>query len=127
MSELWDNPLYPLEERLEMAKGGIAFRDKIIANLRDQLEQARAGDAAGKDSVDAARYRWLREQYWNEADMAVVCDPKKSVKLGFDCPSGKRLDEAIDSAIASSTRQCMRDAHRAAIASLTKTADGEKT
>jgi len=84
------------------------------------------GDAAGKDSVDAARYRWLREQHWNEADMAVVCEPKKSVKLGFDCPSGERLDEAIDSAIASSTRQCMRDAYCAAIASLTKTADGEK-
>jgi hypothetical protein len=48
---------------------------------------------------DAARYRWLRQQHWNEADMAVVCDPKKSVKLGFDCPSGERLDDAIDAAI----------------------------
>lgn len=53
----------------------------------------------GTDAEDAERYRWLREQQWNEADMAVVCHPKKSVKLGFDCPSGQRLDDAIDAAL----------------------------
>ena len=48
---------------------------------------------------DAERYRWLRSQHWNESDMAVVCHPKTSVKLGFDCPSGERLDDAIDVAM----------------------------
>lgn len=48
---------------------------------------------------DAERYRWLRSQHWNESDMAVACHPKKSVKLGFDCPSGERLDHAIDAAM----------------------------
>jgi hypothetical protein len=52
---------------------------------------------------DAERYRWLREQHWNEADMAVVFYPKKSVKLGFDCPSLDRLDAAIDAARATSS------------------------
>lgn len=53
--DLWDNPLYPVDERLEMAKGGIAFRDKIITNLREQLKlQANAAhmgmDAAKRTS-----------------------------------------------------------------------------
>jgi hypothetical protein len=48
---------------------------------------------------DAERYRWLRSRHWNESDMAVACHPKKSVKLGFDCPSGERLDHAIDAAM----------------------------
>src|ERR1700688_5047480 len=38
MTELWQNPLYPVEERLEMAEGAIAFRDKIISNLRGQID-----------------------------------------------------------------------------------------
>lgn len=48
---------------------------------------------------DAERYRWLRGQHWNESEMAVVCHPKKGVKLGFDCPSEGRLDSAIDFAM----------------------------
>lgn len=45
MTELWDNPLFPIEERLEIAKGAIGYRDRIIANLRNQLEAARAVEA----------------------------------------------------------------------------------
>ena len=48
---------------------------------------------------DAERYRWLRGQHWNESEMAVVCHPKKAVKLGFDCPSEGRLDSAIGAAM----------------------------
>ncbi len=48
---------------------------------------------------DAGRYRWLRGQNWSQSEMAVVCQPKKAVKLGFDCPSEGRLDSAIDSAM----------------------------
>lgn len=53
---------------------------------------------ASEDARDAARYRWLREQHWNESNVAVVLAPKKAVKLGYDCPSGQRLDEIIDAA-----------------------------
>lgn len=49
--------------------------------------------------LDAARYRWLRSQNWNDGQLAVVVDPKRSVKLGHDCPSLDRLDEMIDDQI----------------------------
>ena len=47
---------------------------------------------------DADRYRWLRAQNWNQSEMAVVCQPKGAIKLGYDCPFGERLDAAIDAA-----------------------------
>ncbi|MFM0405250.1 hypothetical protein [Paraburkholderia dipogonis] len=52
------------------------------------------------DARDAARYRWLRQQHWNEADMFVVAGSKSQVRLGADCPSLVRLDDVIDAAIA---------------------------
>lgn len=67
----------------------------IEKRIQFMLKSAERADA----EKDAARYRWLREQHWNESPMVVVCDPKTSVKLGFDCPSSTRLDEAIDAAI----------------------------
>jgi hypothetical protein len=64
------------------------------------------GDAAGKDSVDAARYRWLRRQ-------AVAVKRYASGNPNWEIDwvlRGESFEGAID----------------AAIASLTKTADGEK-
>jgi hypothetical protein len=46
------------------------------------------------------RYRWLRAQHWSSGLLAVVAEPKDSIKLGCDCPSLERLDKFIDSAIA---------------------------
>lgn len=46
--------------------------------------------------LDAARYRWLRQQNWNDGVLGVVVNPKTAVKLGHDCPSLDRLDDAID-------------------------------
>lgn len=46
---------------------------------------------------DAERYRLLRKQHWNTSKFAVVCDPKNSIKLGYDSPSLERLDDLIDS------------------------------
>lgn len=54
---------------------------------------------------DAERYRWLRAQNWNSGVLAVVAGPKEAVKLGYDCPSGSRLDEQIDAAMAESNAQ----------------------
>lgn len=35
--ECWKNPLHPMPDRLQMADGAVAFRDKTIANLRLQI------------------------------------------------------------------------------------------
>jgi hypothetical protein len=52
-----------------------------------------------QQALDAARYRWLRQQHWNEAPMCVVAQPRQAVKLGHDCPTLERLDAAIDGAM----------------------------
>lgn len=39
-SEGWKNPLYDFQTRLQFADGAISFRDKVIANLRQQLVRA---------------------------------------------------------------------------------------
>jgi hypothetical protein len=53
---------------------------------------------------DAARYRWLRSQHWDSAPFIVVVDPKKSIKLGHETLSLKRLDAAIDQRIQEDSR-----------------------
>ncbi|MFM0058508.1 hypothetical protein PQR64_23080 [Paraburkholderia phytofirmans] len=79
-------------------------------SLEDTLECLRAPDRGGAQPLeqtraltdnarDAARYRWLRRQQWNEADMFVVAGSKLQVRLGTDCPSLVRLDDAIDAAM----------------------------
>lgn len=68
---------------------GIDCRDTTIRELERDLEEARR---------DAERYRWLRQQNWNDAALCVVARPKDAVKLGHDCPSMERLDAAIDAA-----------------------------
>lgn len=78
-----------------------AMVDDNVRKIKDGI--AAIGAQTGSDATDAARYRWLREQNWNESEMAVVCRPKEAVKLGFDCPSRKRLDDAIDAAMKGST------------------------
>ena len=64
--------------------------DCEIAALRFALDEVRK---------EAARYRWLRAQNWNDGLLAVVADPKDAIKLGYDCPSLDRLDEQIDAAM----------------------------
>lgn len=49
---------------------------------------------------DAERYRALREMNWCDGPLAVVADPYSRIKLGSDCPSHERLDEAVDSIMA---------------------------
>lgn len=56
-------------------------------------------DEIARLRADAERYRWLRAQHWESSSLGVVRDPKESVKLGYDVPSGDRLDMAIDEAM----------------------------
>lgn len=68
---------------------GMAITEEVD-QLRSEVERLRK---------NADRYEWLRAQHWSDADVAVVCQPKKSIRLGFDCPSLQRLDDLIDSAM----------------------------
>ena len=52
------------------------------------------------EALNAKRYRWLREQHWKTSDLCAVSHPNVSVKLGYECPSGERLDVLIDRALA---------------------------
>jgi hypothetical protein len=60
-----------------------------------------AGAEPREDTKNAARYRWLRDQFWVKADLFVVSGSKSRVLLGTDCPSQDRLDAAIDAAMES--------------------------
>lgn len=67
----------------------VAYEAECI-RLTEEIDQYRK---------DAERYRWLRSRHWNDSDLCVVLNPKRSVKLGYICPSEERLDFAIDAAI----------------------------
>ena len=49
-----------------------------------------------QDARDAARYRKLRAQHWNDGELAAVLNPKQNLRLGAFCPSGGLLDEYVD-------------------------------
>lgn len=65
--------------------------EKALAQVRAEVEALR---------MDAGRYRALREMNWCHGPLAVVADPYSRIKLGSDCPSRDRLDDAIDDAMA---------------------------
>lgn len=45
---------------------------------------------------NAGRYEFLRRQHWSDSKLVVVRYPKKSVRIGFSCPSREELDLLID-------------------------------
>lgn len=57
---------------------------------------------------DAARYRWLRAQYWDENKIAVALSPKQSIRIGSSCPFGHLLDEEIDRLMEAENVQSIR-------------------
>jgi hypothetical protein len=74
-----------------------AAREEIAGLIR-QLQAE--NEALRKDAL---RYRWLRERDWFSGPLCVLRDPKRvltrGIGLGADCPSGSRLDAAIDAAM----------------------------
>lgn len=70
---------------------------EVMRSQGEQIDQLKAENEALRK--DAKRYRFLRNQHWPVAELAVVCNPKVSVKLGHDCPSGDRLDQQVDGAM----------------------------
>ena len=75
-----------------------AANPAAILSLLDENAQLRAENERLRK--DAERYGFLRNQHWPVARLAVVVNPKISVKLGHYCPSGERLDHQIDLEIA---------------------------
>lgn len=73
--------------------------------LQGQLKRAEQMDAALAAEVErlrtnAARYEWLRGQFWHKSNLFVVQGDKSNVMLGTRCPSKSSLDVAIDAAMA---------------------------
>jgi hypothetical protein len=94
----WSEHVYPLVAALDAAGlEGMAYPE-ARAFYGTMLDRCNAAED------DAERYRWLRKQQWNEADMFVVAGSKSRVRLGTDCPSLARLDDAIDVARAEGNR-----------------------
>lgn len=78
---------------------------KLSEQLKQDHESGDFGNAlegyaerAEALEIDAARYRWIRDQHWYES-LGFVSDPKKNVKLRVFCPSGELLDREIDNGI----------------------------
>lgn len=68
-----------------------------FAMALEESSRRKAAEQKVEDlSLDANRYRKLRKCVWNQSPLAVVRDPKRAVRLGYDCPSHDRLDEAVD-------------------------------
>ena len=93
---------------IDMLRQSTSVWYEIAANrlreLAEQKEQFRVledellvlGDERNEAVKDAERYRWLRVQNWFSSPLAVVTKPIEAIKLGYDCPSGNRLDALID-------------------------------
>ena len=77
---------------------------ELIENLENQNKFLRysLSDAlfsASENQQDVKRYQHLRNQHWNNSNLAVVYDPKNNVKIGSFCPSSVLLDDIIDADI----------------------------
>lgn len=85
-----------------------AVEQAVMSAVVRKREKAKYSEAEGEafadgyftaeveQSADAARYRKLRDMFWDTSPLAVVRDPRNAVKLGHDCPSGARLDALLD-------------------------------
>lgn len=74
-------------------------RRKAIAEILFALEGSEECRPPLSLAENAARYVYLRDAHWESHPLCVVSDPKSSVKLGNDCPSGTRLDQIVDQLI----------------------------
>jgi hypothetical protein len=92
----------PTDFSPKVADAGNHAREALSAPIDLSAIARHDEEIVGPWKRDAERYRWLREQFWNESELCLVRYPKDAVKLGYDCPSLDRLDYAIDAAIAAS-------------------------
>jgi len=78
--------------RAEVAglKTGYEAYERVNAELKAENEALRK---------NADRYQWLRLADWWRSPICVIRNPKEQAKLGSDCPTGERLDIAVDAAM----------------------------
>ncbi len=79
------------------AARGDRFLANIPSTVLDAMRDGMLEELKAHPSAEA--YRWLRRQQWDTSPLCVVANPKQAVKLGYDCPSGDRLDAAIVAAM----------------------------
>lgn len=84
-------------EGVETRLDRIAFGRRIESAVRSRTIAPEASSAdlstASADAMDAARYRWLRDQQWDEDH------PVWAALFGLPT-AGRELDAAVDAAIA---------------------------
>ncbi len=97
VTELVDRLEAAEKERDELRAGLAAEKTRLAMLAPVARRSAKQLDAL---VTDAKRYRWLRGQKWERANLFVVAGSKSQVRLGTDCPSDERLDVAIDAAMA---------------------------
>jgi len=73
--------------------------DATKQGLRERAANALLTAEIDRLRKDAERYRWLRLQHWHDSTLAVVLNPRESIKLGYTSPSKTHLDELIDEAL----------------------------
>ena len=79
------------------AKENMEIANEFKHTMEEYRQRAEAAYKQSHiDAIDAERYRWLRVQNWFSSPLAVVTKPIEAIKLGYDCPSGSRLDALID-------------------------------
>ena len=76
-----------------------AFTVQATYEHTGKMKPRQFPDDEPTDALDAARYRWLRQQCWDNT-LCVVTRPQTSIRAGSDCPTRGRLDAAIDAAMA---------------------------
>lgn len=86
----WKNHCLDLQAQIAGLKTGYESYEQVNSGLKAEVEALRK---------DAERYRWLRIADWWRSPVCVIRNPKEQAKLGSDCPSGDRLDAAIDAAM----------------------------
>jgi len=101
MTDPAELPPLPEPPAYESAHDEAPLTDHYSAEQMRQYGLACALAERERAEKDALRYRFLRELHWSDGPMCVAMQPKLSVKLGHDCPSHERLDDAIDAAIRS--------------------------
>ena len=99
----WKSHCSDLQAQIDGLKTGFEAYEQVNAGLKAEVARSTEREILQLAEIeslrkDAERYRWLRIADWWRSPVCVIRNPKEQAKLGSDCPSGDRLDAAIDAA-----------------------------
>ena len=100
----WKSHCSDLQAQIDGLKTGFEAYEQVNAGLKAEVARSTEREILQLAEIeslrkDAERYRWLRIADWWRSPVCVLRNPKEQDKLGSDCPSGDRLDAAIDAAM----------------------------